>query len=95
LRRICAFAELDYDPIMLRYHEGAAQRLQEHRARHRSDGSLLVSQAQRLQQQALTQRPPDTGRIGSGRRLLSGEERARFEGIAGDTLRECGYTTGV
>jgi hypothetical protein len=94
LRRICAFAELDYSPAMLRYHDRAPLRLQEHRARHRSDGSLVVSQAQRLQQQALTQQPPDLTRIGSGLRLLSRAERASFEHVAGEILRECGYTTG-
>lgn len=91
LRRICAFVELDFHAGMLRYPERVPERLEEHRARYRVDGSLLVSREERLRQQAHTRLAPDLGKIGVWRRELSEEEARRFEEIAGDLLAAYGY----
>ena len=91
LRGVCAFLELEFDAAMLRYHERTPERLREHHARHRADGSVMISQEERLAQQAKTQSPLDLSRIGAGRRSLSTEENRQFETIAGDTLKSCRY----
>jgi hypothetical protein len=92
LRRICGFIALELRPEMLRYPERAAQRLEEHGARHTADGAVLVSREERSRQQIYSQRPPDPAKIGVWRRELSAEEARRFEEIAGDLLAVYGYT---
>lgn len=93
LRRICDLCELPFDPRMLSYHVGAGSRLAEHEARFADDGSLLVSKERRLEQQEWSARPPDTARIGRFRTVLSSDECAEFEAVAGPLLRELGYTS--
>ena len=92
LRRICDFIALDFRPEMLRYHERAPRRLEEHGARYAVDGRLLVSREERLRQQAHTRVPPDAAKIGAWRAALSPEEGRRFEEIAGDLLAAYGYS---
>ncbi len=94
VRRICRFVELDYHPAMLQYPERAPSRLEEHRTRYRTDGSVLVSQEERLRQSAHTRQPPDLAKIGSWRQALSTEECRRFEEIAGHLLAAYGYPPG-
>ena len=91
LRQICAFVELDFHPAMLRYPERVPERLEEHRARYKADGTLLVSREERLRQQAHTRLAPDLEKIGVWRRELSEEEARSFEEIAGDLLAAYGY----
>jgi len=91
LRRICAFVELDFRADMLRYYERAPDRLREHLVRYRADGSVLISQEERLEQQAATMRPPDISRIGVWRHQLSADEIHRFQGVAGALLAELRY----
>jgi hypothetical protein len=91
LRRICSFLELDYQAAMLSYHERTPQRLQEHLARRSTDGSVVVTQEERLRQQAATRLPPDLARIGAWRQALSAKECEYFEAIAGDLLNDLGY----
>jgi hypothetical protein len=91
VRRICGFIDLDYHPAMLEYPERAPSRLEEHRTRYRTDGSVLVSQEERLRQSAHTRQPPDAEKVGIWRRILSDEENRRFEEIAGDLLATYGY----
>ncbi len=79
LGKICRFIELDYQPAMLQYYQSAPHRLQEHLARYATDGTLLVSQETRLQQQRKTREPPDPGRIGAWQGQLSQEEMASCE----------------
>jgi hypothetical protein len=93
LQGICAFIDLDFSPQMLRYHARVPERLQEHRERRRVDGSVLISHSMRLQQQALTTRPPQESRIGSWKEIMSSDEQGRFEAIAGTLLSELGYPT--
>lgn len=91
LRRICSFADLDFHPDMLRYHERAPARLEEHQGRTLADGTVLVSREERLRQQAHTTRPPDLAKIGIWRSELSEEDARRFEEIAGELLTAYGY----
>ncbi|CAN5628641.1 sulfotransferase [soil metagenome] len=91
LRRVCTFIELEFHPAMLRYHERAPDRLQEHLARRRTDGTLVVSQADRHRQQIATTQVPDHSRIQSWKQALSPAEAFRFEAIAGDMLDTYGY----
>lgn len=92
LRRICRFIDLEYQDTMLAYHQGAATRLREHRARIRRDGAVVVTHEARLQQQALTMTPPQHARAGAWRTTMAATERTRFEEVAGDLLRELGYS---
>jgi hypothetical protein len=88
---ICAFIDLDFSPQMLDYHAGVRDRLSEHRSRVRPDGTVVVSQRERLAQQALTLRPPQMDRVGSWRETMRSDEQDAFEAIAGPLLRELGY----
>lgn len=58
LKKICRFVELDYDPGMLRYHEGASERLGELKTRYNPDGSIRVSADQQRAVLEGTTRPP-------------------------------------
>jgi hypothetical protein len=91
LQRVCAFLELPYDPMMLRSHERAPERLAEHLARHASDGTVIVSHEQRLAQQQLTTRRPDGTRVFAWHSTMSGGDRDGFEAVAGDALAAFGY----
>lgn len=91
LRQICKFIELDFDPNMLKYYQYAPGRLQEHLERRQMDGSLLVSQATRYNQQINTTLPLDVSKIGVWRNLLRADEIRQFEKIAGNTLQSFGY----
>lgn len=95
LRRICSFAELEFHPDLLRFHERAPARVAEHQGRYRGDGSAVVTRVERLRQQASSHLPPDPRRIGAWRQALTGEEVRCFEEIAGDLLRVFGYAVGA
>jgi hypothetical protein len=91
LRAICEFIDLPWSPAMLDYHLHAPERLTEHRERRRVDGSLIISHARRLEQQALVAYPPQPSRIQAWKRSMTGDERSRYESVAGALLRELGY----
>src|SRR5215213_6116599 len=95
LRRICEFAELEFDPAMLRYHEGAAERLEEiaHTLPEREDRTALAAEA-RLSKHEMTTKPPERDRIFAWRGEMSEEDLATFEAEAGDLLAELGYPVG-
>ena len=59
LERICVFAGLSYEDSLLTYYTRAPQRLKEHKGRSRTDGTPVLTQAQRLRQQIRTTEPPD------------------------------------
>jgi hypothetical protein len=94
LRRVCEFVELDFDPVMLRYHERAGDRLQE-KARDltRKDGSVQPAEA-RMRSHDLATEPPRADRVARWRSKMSAEDVAAYEAIAGDLLRELGYESG-
>jgi hypothetical protein len=91
LKKICVFLEMDFQNEMLRYYEKTPARLREHLARYRPDGSMIVSQTDRHNQQIATTKPLDASLIGRWKGLLSKEEIYKFDMIAGDVLREYGY----
>ena len=91
LRPLCRFLALPYDARMMDYHRGAPERLTEHRARVRPDGSVVISHAGRLRQQALTMQPPQASRVQAWRAAMTADERRRFEGVAGGLLAALGY----
>jgi hypothetical protein len=94
LRRICEYVELDYDPVMLRYHERAEERLQEMSAAlPAKKGRPQREAGERVAAHAMTTKPPDRGRVAVWRQEMSEEENAEFEQAAGYLLDELGYET--
>jgi Sulfotransferase family len=95
LRRVCEFIELDWDPVVLHYHERSADRLQEMARALPGDGRAKeLSVERRMATHAMTTKPPSADRVARWREQMSTEQRAEFEGIAGDLLSELGYPTG-
>jgi hypothetical protein len=102
LRSVCRFAQLDFDPSMLAYHEDAGVRLEETARDLPAGGELLrdrsrgaESSRQRLAMHALTRQPPSVARLERWREAMSGPDRAEFERVAGGLLRELGYEVGT
>jgi hypothetical protein len=93
LNRICPFIDLPYDSAMLGYYTRSPERLKEHKGRNWSDGTLLITQEERLNQQKRTMDPPDPSRVFAWKTAMSAEERERFQLVAGDLLKELGYET--
>ena len=74
LRRVCEFVELDWDPVMLDYHERAAERLTEiARDLPAREGKPARPGEERLQAHALTREPPQAQ---PDRRLARADEPA-------------------
>jgi hypothetical protein len=94
LRRVCDFIELDFDPVMLDYHERAEGRLAE-KARElpRKNRPNQTAEA-RMESHVLAKEPPRSDRIGMWRERMTPEEIAEYETIAGDLLVELGYELG-
>ncbi len=92
LRKACSYIELDFDPVMLRYHETAADRLAEMAsAMPARDGRPERDAAERLKAHALATKPPTTDRIEVWREEMSAHDLAEFEREAGDLLDDLGY----
>jgi hypothetical protein len=92
LRSVCDLIELDYDPAMLDYPEGAAGRLAELGADlDDAGGRIARSGRERLASHALATEPPRGGRTGAWRSEMSEAERREFESVAGGLLTELGY----
>jgi hypothetical protein len=92
LRRLLAFAGLDWDPAVLRYHERAEERLREmdrDLPAMGSKGQRLA--AKRVGSHAMTTQPPDPGRLARWRDEMSAADAAEFEAVAGELLTELGY----
>jgi hypothetical protein len=90
LRELCAFIELPFDPVMLRAHERAPERLAELRsALLEPDGSVRLADGTVLLSR--TGRPPDPSRVGRWRQALSEHDLALFEERAGGALAAEGY----
>jgi hypothetical protein len=94
LRRICELVALEYDPVMLTYHERASERLQE------MAGALPATRArpereagERVAAHEMTTKPPDAGRVAVWKREMTEAENAEFEQVAGYLLDELGYET--
>jgi hypothetical protein len=93
LHRICRYLSLPFRAEMLEYHTRARSRLDEVKTRYQTDGRVLITKEERLHLHRLTSQRPDPGRIGRWRQEMSPQDQVRFESIAGDLLRECGYPT--
>lgn len=91
LRRVCEFVDLDYNPVMLAYHERASERLQEmNRERQRGDRRTLTGE-ERMQAHAMTTKPPSAERVEVYKTEMDPAYRQEFERFAGDLLAELGY----
>jgi len=94
LRRVCEHLELDLDPAMLSFHERAPERLAEMgRDLPPEGGRIARSGRERLASHALATAPPTDRRTGAWRTEMSAADRAAFEAVAGELLRELGYET--
>jgi hypothetical protein len=93
LRQICEFIELPFESGMLNYYQNVAKRLLEHQSRFSAEGKVLISHQQRVKNQELTMRAPQTNRIGRWRQELTGLEIAEYHDVAGELLKELGYST--
>lgn len=93
LRRLCDFVELEWEPSMLDYHRGAADRLATESPAVHVEGRW-VRPEERLAIHRLVGRPPDPSRIEGWRQRMDPTELRDFERLAGDTLEELGYELG-
>jgi hypothetical protein len=91
LRDICLFIEMDFHSRMMDYYLFSQSRLQEHEARFRPDGTLVIGKEARLEMQRLTTHPPDRSRIGSWKTVMNKEEHENFLRSAGPLLHEMRY----
>jgi hypothetical protein len=94
LRQVCELIEVDYDPVMLEYHEHAEERLQEMaRDLPAGQGRPHRPGEERLQAHALLKEPPKKDRVENWKQEMSADDVAEFETIAGDLLRQLKYET--
>jgi hypothetical protein len=91
LRRVCDFVELDFDPVMLDYHERAEGRLAEKARELPRRNRPPQPAAARLESHRLAKEPPRSDRVGMWRERMTPEEVAEYEAVAGDILLETGY----
>jgi sulfotransferase family protein len=91
LQEICKFIDLRFEPQMLCYYLGAGARLAEHQARYAEDGRVLISKAQRVENQRLVKEPPRADRVGRWKTEMTAEDLERFDAVAGDWLARLGY----
>jgi Sulfotransferase family len=92
LRSACDLIELEYDPAMLDYHDGAAGRLAELGTDlDEAGGRIARSGGERLASHALATEPPRGERTGAWRSEMSEADRREFESVAGSLLAELGY----
>jgi len=95
LRRICKFTELDFDPAMLAYHQGAEERMAEiDRTLPGTSDRVELAPQQRLSKHEMATKPPERDRIFAWRRNMSEADRAEFEEKAGALLADLGYPVG-
>jgi hypothetical protein len=91
VRRVCDFIELDFDPVMLDYHERAEGRLAEKARELPRRNRPPQPAAARLDSHRLAKEPPRSDRVGMWRERMTPEEVAEYEAVAGDMLLETGY----
>jgi Sulfotransferase family len=92
LRRVCDAIRLDFDPAMLRSHEGAASRLEEiRRPVVWPIGGYAFGADERVSLLALTTEPPRTARVGRWRVEMPPLDRWAFDAHALGPLGELRY----
>ncbi len=96
LHRVCELIELEFDAVMLTYHERAGDRLQEMNRDHDRSGGRrgALSGEERMKAHALTTAPPQADRTDVWKTDMSAADCAAFESVAGELLAELGYETG-
>lgn len=93
LRTVCDFIDLPWDEEMLQYYNRADQRLEAYnRDFYDESGKLIATAEQRMDTKKLLNKPPDEARIGRWKEQLSPADIDVFNSVAGDLLRELGYT---
>jgi len=90
LRRICEFIDLEFDPVMLSYHERAEERLLE---RNRKAAQGKVGKP-KLKGHQLAMEPPRPDQLFKWRERMTEEDQEEYERVAGKLLAELGYETG-
>jgi hypothetical protein len=96
LRKISEFLELEWDPVMLRFYERAADRMSEMaRDLPASEGKPTRPGDERMQAHAMTQKPPDPSAMYRWKERMSPEDVAAFDAEAGELLAELGYEVGT
>jgi hypothetical protein len=91
LREICDFVDLPYSTDMESHHHRAAARLDEHEGRFIPHLNLHLTKEQRQQQQVSARSPTDPSRVHLWKTVLTGDEVARFDSVAGHLLRSLHY----
>ncbi len=94
LRRVCDFIDLEFDPVMLDYHERAEGRLAEKARELPRKNRPNQSAEARIESHVMAREPPRSDRIGMWRERMTPEEVAEYEAVAGDMLVELGYELG-
>jgi sulfotransferase family protein len=96
LRKVCELIDLEFDPVMLDYHERSSDRLSEMaRALPADDRYANLSVERRMATHEMTTKPPDSDRVSRWKRQMGEADRLAFEEVAGSMLDELGYETGV
>jgi hypothetical protein len=91
LRQVCEVIDLEFDPVMLGYHERAEKRLEEKNVDLvRQHGPTQPAEA-RMESHKLAKEPPRKDRLEAWREKMTPEEIASYEKIAGPLLVELGY----
>jgi hypothetical protein len=94
LRRACEFIDLEFDPVMLDYHERAEERLQE-KARDLPRSNRPDQPAElRMKSHELAKERPKAERTALWRTQMSASDREEYERIAAPLLAEFGYPVG-
>lgn len=91
LKQVCDYINLTFEDTMLNYYEQAPERLKEHKGRSLPDGTTVLTQQQRFQQQQRTTKPLDPACVFAWKLTMDAEERRKFGLVAGGLLEELGY----
>jgi hypothetical protein len=91
VRKVCNAIALDFDPVMLDYHERAEERLREKARDLPRRNRPTQTAAARMDSHRLAKEPPRADRLGMWREKMSSDEIATYEAVAGPLLRELGY----
>jgi hypothetical protein len=92
LRRICEFIELEWDPVILRYYERAADRMAEMaRDLPAAEGKPTRPGEERMEAHAMTQKPPDPSAMYRWKERMDPADVVAFDEAAGELLAELGY----
>ncbi len=75
LKTACTFLDLQWNARMLEYHTSSTQRLTEHEAHYDSEGRILASREEILENNSSVTRPPDVGKLDEWKTLLSEKEQ--------------------